>query len=109
MSYSLNEIEALSKRAARGAGMAWGMAEESGKAVRWLESHNLPGVTLLAELLTRNDHTPHGTIAPQSLEGVWSASSGTLCPLLAGAALNDCADRLAAGPGLGAWQHQTGV
>ena len=34
MSFSLNEIEAMGRRAARGAGLHWGIAEEAGKAVR---------------------------------------------------------------------------
>ncbi|MBL4627716.1 MAG: DUF3726 domain-containing protein [Roseicyclus sp.] len=103
MSHSLNEIEALSKCAARGAGLSWGMAEETGKAIRWLESHGLPGVAMLASLLAQNDRIAHGAVAPQFLEGtrgldgIWAASSGRLCPLIAGAALNDCADRLTAG------------
>ncbi|MEX5611478.1 DUF3726 domain-containing protein, partial [Pseudomonas protegens] len=32
MHASLNEIESLCKKAARGAGRAWGLAEEAGKA-----------------------------------------------------------------------------
>lgn len=94
MSHSLNEIEALSKRAARGAGMSWGMAEETGKAVRWLASHQLPGVALLAGVLSRNDGIASAQVAPTALDGVWHAPSGTLCPLAAGAALNDCAEHL---------------
>lgn len=97
MSHSLNEIEALSKRASRGAGLSWGMSEEAGRAVRWLASHDLAGVDLLADVLTRNDQVPPDQTAPESLDGVWHAASGTLCPLSSGAALNDCADRLAIG------------
>ena len=36
MHASLNEIESLCKKAARGAGMSWGLAEEAGKAAKWL-------------------------------------------------------------------------
>ncbi len=97
MSYSLNEIEALSKRATRGAGLSWGIAEETGKATRWLASHDLPGVSLLVDVLRQNDAVARPDIAPQSLDGVWQATSGTLCPLVSGAALNDCAGRLSAG------------
>ena len=98
MSHSLNEIEALSKRAARGAGMSWGLSEEAAKAVRWLASHGLQGVALLADVLARNDHASRVSVAPTSLENdSWAAASGTLCPLASGAALNDCADRLSQG------------
>ena len=36
MNLSLNEVEATAKKATRGAGYPWGLAEEAGKAVRWL-------------------------------------------------------------------------
>lgn len=36
MSFALNEIEATAKRATRGAGYDWGLAEDASKAVRWL-------------------------------------------------------------------------
>ena len=100
MSHSLNEIESLAKQAARGTGLSWGMAQEAAKATRWLVSHDLPGVTLLADVLTQNDHVSHTRIAPTSLDGKWSARSRTLCPLASGVALNDCADRLASGQSL---------
>ena len=32
---SLNEVEAIGRRAARGAGLTWGLAEEAGKALRF--------------------------------------------------------------------------
>ena len=97
MSYSLNEIDALAKRAARGAGLSWGMSEEAGKAVRWLASHQLAGAAALAEILAQNDDIATCEIAPTSLDGIWKATSSRLCPLASGAALNDCAARLAAG------------
>lgn len=97
MTYSLNEIEALSKRAARGAGLSWGLAEEAAKATRWLASHDLPATKALADTLTQNDKIAHCDVAPMSLDGVWSARKGALCPLVSGAALNDCAHRLSAG------------
>lgn len=97
MTHSLNEIEAVAKRAARGAGFDWGMAEEAAKAARWLASHDLAGPDLLADVLSQNENRAYADIAPASLDGTWHASSGVLCPLASGAALNDCADRLARG------------
>ena len=90
MTYSLNEIEAHAKKAARGGGYDWGVAEEAGKAVRWLASHGLPGAEALAVHLElqANDGPP------QTLDGDWSSATGALCPLTTGIALNDCADRL---------------
>jgi uncharacterized protein DUF3726 len=92
MSFSLNEIETNAKKAARGAGFSWGLAEEAGKATRWLCAQGLDGCASLAALLQEPLHaTPH--IGP----GIWSAP-GPLCPLATGAALSDFAARLADGP-----------
>lgn len=46
--WSLNEVAALALKAARGGGYDWGMAEESGQAVRWLLTRGLPGADALA-------------------------------------------------------------
>lgn len=97
MTFSLNEIEAMGKRAARGAGLPWGLAEEAGKAARWLTARGLPGPEQLAEILTRNDGKNYDELAPVSAEGIWQAPSGRLCPLAAGAALCDRAAEIAAG------------
>ena len=51
MDYSLNEYEALAFKAARGAGLAWGIAEEAGKAVRTLSSLGLESASILRECL----------------------------------------------------------
>jgi len=97
MSYSLNEIETLAKRAARGAGLDWGLAEEAGKTLRWLVQRNLPGPALLAKLLTRHDGRSYAELAPASDGTPWQAPGGCLSPLLAGPALCDRAEDLAAG------------
>lgn len=97
MTYSLNEIEAMAKRAARGAGYHWGHAEEAGKATRWLAEFDLPGPELLAELLMSNGGRRYDEAAPCSLSGPWRAGEGDLCPLLAGSALSDLATDLADG------------
>ncbi len=52
MIYSLNEIDAQCKKAARGAGFEWGHAEEIGKVARWLAAYELPGARLLSHFLT---------------------------------------------------------
>lgn len=94
MNFSLNEIEAMAKKATRGAGMSWGTCEEAGKAVRWLESHALPGVETLVGLLKHFDALPEVQRAPISFETTWRATSGELGPILSGAALNDSAELL---------------
>ena len=97
MTFSLNEIETMGKRAARGAGLPWGLAEEAGKAARWLTARGLPGPEELADILTRNDGRSYDELAPVSVDGVWHARSGRLCPLVSGAALCDRAAEIAAG------------
>ena len=67
MTWSLNEIETLSRKAARGAGLSWGLAEEAGKATRWLAAAGLPGPQVLAATPGRlNDFLapPPGFSAP---------------------------------------------
>ena len=90
MSYSLNEIEATAKKAARGAGYSWGMAEEAGKATRWLCIQGQEGCATLAGYLIQMDGQVLSEHMPHMLSGEWQAKS-TLCPLISGAALSDCA------------------
>jgi len=97
MNWSLNEIEALAKKATRGAGLSWGLAEEAGKSARWLSAMGLPGADCLAAVLTQNDRVAYDTICPEGFAGVWTARGGTLCPLTAGACLCDHATALAEG------------
>ncbi|WP_039019844.1 DUF3726 domain-containing protein [Halocynthiibacter namhaensis] len=94
MSHSLNEIEAMSKRAARGAGLAWGLAEEAAKGTRWLAGFGYPGPDLLADLLELNDRLPAIDFSPSSLNGTWRAPAGRMSPLISGAAMSDCAMRM---------------
>ena len=91
MSHSLNEVEAMARRAARGAGYDWGLAEEAGKAVRWLCANGLDGCAPLARLLDSVAGLEPRAFAPRSAEGEWQGQEGWLCPLAAGAALSDFA------------------
>ena len=94
---SLSEVETYGRRAARGAGMPWGLAEEAGKASRWLAERGLPGVELLLRLLTANDGRAYSTMAPVIDGKQWRAAVGELCPICSGAALSDRIDVLARG------------
>ncbi len=53
MSWSLGEIRSLSVKAARGVGLEWGIAEEAGFAVEWLEAHGIHGAKALAQYLSK--------------------------------------------------------
>jgi hypothetical protein len=97
MLFSLNEIEAQLRKAARGAGLPWGLAEEAGKAARWLAMHGIDGLPASAALFEQNDGRPYDELAPMESEGEWRASGGRLCPLVAGAALADRAEQIADG------------
>lgn len=97
MSHSLNEIEAMCKRAARGAGLSWGLCEEAAKGTRWLASFGFAGPDLLASLLELNDRLPAIDFSPVALEGIWRAAAGRLNPLIAGASMSDCAVKMELG------------
>ncbi|HVI89934.1 MAG TPA: DUF3726 domain-containing protein [Dongiaceae bacterium] len=77
---SLNEIEIESRKAARGAGLAWGLAEEAGHAIAWLAER---GVNALPALLETLDASQNGD------------NFGD--PLLAGTMIADRAQMLAEG------------
>jgi hypothetical protein len=92
LNWSLSEIEGLARKAARGAGFSWGMAEEAGKAVRWLAGIGLPGPEALADFLEAHDRTPHAAMRPADTgANTWRAQGGIICPISAGAALCDLA------------------
>lgn len=97
MSWSLNEVESLARKAARGTGLSWGLAEEAGKATRWLASFGLPGPEMLAALLTRNDGAAYHTLCPADTTEIWAAKSGALCPLVTGVVVCDHASELVQG------------
>ena len=94
MILSLNEVEATTKRATRGLGHSWGMAEEAAKAVRWLCGRGLGGCEALASYLKDADGASLTKMTVQDSKAAWSAQSGRLCPLLAGATLSDYAHML---------------
>jgi hypothetical protein len=94
MSLSLNEVEATAKKATRGAGYPWGLAEEAARATRWLCSQNIDGCAALASLLGQVDGRMLDLFSPRIADDVWEAESGTLCPVVTGAALSDRAHTL---------------
>lgn len=94
MNVSLNEVEATAKRAARGAGYPWGLAEEAAKATRYLCTHDIDGCAALAALLTEIGNIDLAHHAPIIEENDWRAANRFLCPLFAGAAISDHAELL---------------
>ena len=98
MSYSLNEVEALAKKATRGAGYSWGLAEEASKAVRVLCAHGLSGCDALLDALMQFDTAGRGLCEPVCESGVWRAAEGALCPITYGTILSDRAEQVSAKP-----------
>lgn len=97
MSLSLGEIETTAKKATRGAGYPWGLAEEAAFATRWLSAQGLDGCAILSGFLQAGfaQNLPQHT--PTSLGQDWRAPDA-LCPILTGAAISDRAARLAVQP-----------
>lgn len=89
MSVSLNEVEAAAKKATRGTGYSWGMAEEAARATRWLCAHGFDGCASLVTVLERTDGAVLASMTPRALSPEWDAPSGASCPIMAGAALSD--------------------
>ncbi len=89
--FSLGEVEAMARKAARGAGLSWGMAEEAGWAARWLCAAGLDGCAALATALAALELSDPAARAPAGLGSPWRAPSGELCALHAGALLSDAA------------------
>ena len=89
MTLSMNEVEATAKKATRGAGYPWGLAEEAGRATRWLCGRDLDGCQALAGLLVETDGSDLNRWTPRCDGPLWNAPGGKLCPLIAGTALSD--------------------
>lgn len=89
MQYSLNQIEHTVRKAVRGAGLSWGLAEEAGRAVRWLETMALNGVGSLVALLNEVDHCNWQDCAVEVNDHGWCSRSGILSPLVAGPSVCD--------------------
>ena len=94
MKCSLNEIELNCRKAARGCGLPWGVADEAGKAIRWLHAFGLDAVTEYAMLLGEYDHSSYLDYAPVSLKDIWQARSETLSPIMTGISLCDCLEMM---------------
>lgn len=92
---SLNEIDALVRKAARGAGLSWGLAEEAGKCARTMAGAGPAGLSLLAEMLEAQlggDLSCH--VAADGK--IWKSSDALpLNPLVLGPSLADHAFLLA--------------
>ena len=99
---SLNEIQALATKAARGAGLPWGVADEAGRASRWLEARGFAGLSALDGALDRLSAPDWRRRFPIPDGAVWRADGGEIDGLFAGIALADRAGRPIPRAGAGA-------
>lgn len=106
MTFSLNEVEALAKKATRGAGYAWGLAEEAAKATRFLCEQGFDGCAALANVLQTFDRKDTVQCSLQWDGAVWRAAEHELCPIYLGAAISDRADQIQNQPSAGLWVVQ---
>jgi hypothetical protein len=89
-SLSRNEVASLCMKAARGAGMSWGLAEEAGFAAAWLVQHGINGPSHLYAHLDQAQGRPWSDLCPTVTPGAWQAPARrALCPIALGATLCD--------------------
>lgn len=87
---SHNEIEQLCLKAARGAGMSWGLAEEAGFAAAWLARRDVDGPAAILSQITHADARSWHEICPEVTAGQVTARDGQeLCPIALGTVLCD--------------------
>ena len=94
---SLNEVEALTAKAARGAGLPWGLAEDAAYAARWLASFGWPWAGPLLGLLSTFAPRPIATDSAAGETALSDPEGGAMSPLLCGPALADRAADMPAG------------
>jgi hypothetical protein len=92
VSWSLGETEALTLKAARGAGMPWGLAEEASEAVIWLQARGLPGVSALCRYL--NWYQLQKSLFPKWTGILIEDSTIPYCPFVIGTAISDGAVKI---------------
>jgi len=89
MDISLNEVEMQATKAARGAGLAWGQAEDIGRAARWLAERGIdwarPLLGLLADAEARAAFAQASRVADDAAtpEGAVVCTPLWMIPLLA--------------------------
>jgi len=87
MSWSLSEAASLAVKATRGAGYPWGLAQEAGYAIRWLQANGAPGVAALANHLQGMENSRY-ELAYHSKDAELKKSRIN-CPIKMGAAIMD--------------------
>lgn len=86
---SSNEASALCLKAAKGAGMSWGLAEEAGFAAGWLYASGINGPELLLSHLNWIADRIYDDVRPVAYESLFPSGDDPLCPIALGASLSD--------------------
>ena len=79
---SLSEIDTVSKRASRGAGFSWGIAEEIGKNIKILEIFGLPGIRNLNSFFKKKKEIKFKNLNLINLEN--KSVNTQFCPIITG-------------------------
>src|SRR5690349_10951505 len=87
MIVSLNEIETTILKAARGAGMEWGLAEEAGQSARFLARLELPFEAPFLDLFSSRAWDTSPVVEGASFKP--RRADAWLCPIRTGAYLSD--------------------
>ncbi len=97
--YSLSEIQSTCKKAAKGAGLTWGLAEEVGMIAKSLTKLGLDGAGSFVPYFKWLDD-PKKSMASRigNNAGIWSSIEGDFCSLKAGTILADRAALLQSEP-----------
>jgi hypothetical protein len=88
---SSNEANALCMKAARGAGLSWGLAEEAGYAAAWLYARGINGPARLLAHLNWVVNRLYPCVRLVGGESLVASGEGPLCPIVLGASLSDVA------------------
>jgi len=91
---TLAEIESSLRKASQVTGLGWGLAEEAGKAARWLAAFDLPGPEIALAHLQQLDCKYYQRYFPVNTNARWQADGDYLCPIVSGAALADRTSQL---------------
>ena len=88
--YSNKELRTLAARAAKGAYMPWGLAEDAAASLAWLERHDISAIRPFVDLLTANDGKDAAQLAPVfGRDETGLRKRARICPIMAGAYLSD--------------------
>ena len=91
---TLAEVESYLRKASQATGLGWGLAEEAGKAARWLAAYDLPGPEIALAHLQQLDGKVYKNYFPANIDNRWQSHGDYLCPIVSGAALADRAGQI---------------